>query len=629
MIPYKQWRVQREDMCHARHVQQARASVNSRYDHMSKLGVDKKRIMTAKMNAVAIDRDNQLLLGRLQKIHSRADKGWHKSDLYERLSPQFRRNLAQVRSGQQAELFNKNQYDKKRIKDVTAFVRFEKNSIRGNIGGGFGFLSPSAEKVPQRPSGLRKARKLKESAQRKLVQTKSGLGSVPVPESNPNGLEVTSTIPSTTIPATIPATIPLNNTRRREIDNNMWKLVYRAGVRLDMVDPSRENSLCHNPQLSVISMWRLRSTRGKEKSHTTDRLLIVSEDVKTLLKKSVLLRSNHIRHMMTMVADKQQPDNSTTSTGAGKGRKLDSRGWDHAVQIPHFASISFDDLNYHLKDCKDHYDPPLPKKAPSRPTGSKQHQHKFYQLIVNSLVISADLALAVQHPLDLLLSRRKINHTLLTELVHGEDERGVSLRNKKEEDVSKDPRDRLDANCTFSPKIVSRPLRKKRNEYERKAASTLERSRRIVLCHGMEYAQQVPAALVEMNNQMTTRSTTGISTKEEKEARAGKNKNKRARRQDIARRQRLVDQVSREAALKDTAIHYDPTKVEDMMIDDLHDGASKIQSVFRRRQAGTLSSFCYRILSPCDTKCVDSCLLLSHLTITHFFFLFFFLDFFS
>ena len=566
-------------MYHARHVQQARASVNSRYDHMSKLGVDKKRIMTAKMNAVAIDRDNQLLLGRLQKIHSRADKGWHKSDLYERLSPQFRRNLAHVRSEQQTELFNKNQYDKKRIKDVTAFVRFEKNSIRGSIGGGFGFLSPSSEKVPQRPSGLRKARKLKGSAQRKLVQTKSGLGPVPVPvpESNPNGLEVASTIPST---------IPLNNTRRREIDNNMWKLVYRAGVRLDMVDPSRENSLCHNPQLSVISMWHLRSTRGKEKSHATDRLLIVSEDVKTLLKKSVLLRSNHIRHMMTMVADKQQPDNSTTSTGAAKGRKLDSRGWDHGVQIPHFASISFDDLNYHLKDCKDHYNPQPPKKAPSRPTGSKQHQQKFYQLIVNSLVISADLALAVQHPLDLLLSRRKINHTLLTELVHGEDERVVRLRKKNDKVVSKDPRDRLDANCTFSPKIVSRPLRKKRNEYERKAALTLERSRRIVLCHGMEYAQQVPAALAGMNNQTTTRSITGISTQEEQEERAEKNKIKRARRQDIARRQRLVDQVSREAALKDTAIHYDSTKVEDMMIDDLHDGASKIQSVFRRRQAG-------------------------------------------
>jgi hypothetical protein len=104
----------------------------------------------------------------------------------------------------------------------------------------------------------------------------------------------------------------------------------------------------------------------------------------------------------------------------------------------------------------------------------------------------------------------------------------------------------------------------------------------MVMCHGMEYTQQVPAALAEMiesgsgivgSNTNLARRSTGEETK----------KSKRARRQDIARRQRLVDQVSREAALKDVAAGS--TNGEDT-IDDLHDGASKIQSVFRRRQAG-------------------------------------------
>jgi Ca2+-binding EF-hand superfamily protein len=474
------------------------------------------------MEADAIDRNNQYLLHRLQKIHARPDTGWNKSHLFESLSPQFKRQKAQVRSGQRAELANKNYHDNRRLRDVTAHVKFgsSKHSLQSSL------------KLPQRPSGLRKARRMKTSAQRKLVKSAG-------PESG--------------MSEKAESTIPLD---RKHINSKIWKLVFRSGARLDMLSPNEEERLEKRSQLSIVSMWRLRSSKGC-KQQPANKLLIICTDVKTLSKKSLLLRAHHIRYMMTMKDPNQKIDdetakknssnqNATTSKRRG-GRQLDSRGWDHAVQIPQSASGSFDALHYHLGQFVEK----PPEQGPVHPIGNKRLDDKWYRVVLNSLVVSADLTLAVQHPLASFLSRQNVNRAMLKDLIRG-DVKQIVMDDKN---TVKDPRDRVDENCTFSPKLIGRPLRKKRNEYEAKAAFALAQSRRKVLGHGYENEHGKKIKISAASSQ---------------------------KKLDIKRRKRIVQQVQIEAALRN--------EVAITAIEELHGGASKIQSVFRRRQAGMFLS---------------------------------------
>ena len=521
-VPYKVWHVQREDLYHARHVSTARASVKCYQEDHTRNNVDTKKIMTARMEADAIDRNNQYLLHRLQKIHARPDTGWNKSHLFESLSPQFKRQKAQVRSGQRAELANKNYHDNRRLRDVTAHVKFgsSKHSLQSSL------------KLPQRPSGLRKARRMKTSAQRKLVKSAG-------PESG--------------MSEKAESTIPLD---RKHINSKIWKLVFRSGARLDMLSPNEEERLEKRSQLSIVSMWRLRSSKGC-KQQPANKLLIICTDVKTLSKKSLLLRAHHIRYMMTMKDPNQKIDdetakknssnqNATTSKRRG-GRQLDSRGWDHAVQIPQSASGSFDALHYHLGQFVEK----PPEQGPVHPIGNKRLDDKWYRVVLNSLVVSADLTLAVQHPLASFLSRQNVNRAMLKDLIRG-DVKQIVMDDKN---TVKDPRDRVDENCTFSPKLIGRPLRKKRNEYEAKAAFALAQSRRKVLGHGYgnEHGKKIKISAASSQKKL-----------------------------DIKRRKRIVQQVQIEAALRN--------EVAITAIEELHGGASKIQSVFRRRQAGMFLS---------------------------------------
>ena len=359
-IPYAVWHVQREDLYHARHVSHARASVKSHQDH-TRSSVDNKKIMDDKQKAIVIDRDNQFLLERLQKIHSRPDSGWNKSHLFESLSPQFRRQLAQVRSGQRAALKNKNYHDKRRIEAVTA---------KGDYGNS---SKSSSVRLPQRPSGLRKARRLKNNAQRKLIEqstesTKPETNTITNIDSSLNQTNQLDQMDQTN--RINPRNQNRTKTGTQYIDNNIWKLVYRSGTRLDMMDPNQENAiLLKKSNLCIVTMWRFKNHKTNNNgfgtnvaSGTKNKILIVCEDLKTMSKKSLLLRAHHIKYMMTM----KDPNTTSTNSNNNKNKKsnddtndtnlnqfnkrrnLDSRGWDHAVQIPQFANTSFDALSYHL-----------------------------------------------------------------------------------------------------------------------------------------------------------------------------------------------------------------------------------------------------------------------------------------
>jgi hypothetical protein len=443
-VPYKLWHVQREDLYHARHVAQARASVFSHHGNAAKFAVDQKKIMSQRMMAEALDKDNCLLLKRLQKIHSRSNTGWNKSHLFERLSPQFKRQLAQVRYDQMAELKNKNWHDQRRLREVTAHVKHGHNE--------------SSIKTPQRPSGLNKSRQIKSSARRQLQKVRTN-----------NGPETTTTEPNS----------PIIQPKQQKVDATTWKLCYRAGTRLDMLDPyDDQKRLKNKSKLCIVSLWQLHS------SSSDFRLLVLCEDVKTMLKKSILLRSHHIKYMMTL-----KEDNGDKI----RKRRLDSRGWDHAVQIPVNARESFDE--YHL-----HNNLNVTKIGPLRPpqsTTSTTYSKMWYSIILNSLVISTDLALIVQHPLKEKLSKKKLNENYLMQLIKYKENEGflsskaIKVAKEAEEaallTTKKNPRDMIDDNCTFSPKLIAKPLRKRRNIYEKRAVHALERSRLIVLETGHEY----------------------------------------------------------------------------------------------------------------------------------------------
>ena len=178
----------------------------------------------------------------------------------------------------------------------------------------------------------------------------------------------------------------------------------------------------------------------------------------------------------------------------------------------------------------------------------------FYSLLLNSLVVSKDLALSIQHPFTNYLSKIKRNKKLLKLLCKtNPNNNSFSAHTTDNKNVNKDPRDRIDANCTFTPKLIARPIVKKRNKYEQKAARVLESSRRKVL--GIGIGSGLP---------MTIQKSLSKSQKE----------------LDIKRRNRIVQQVSNEASL-----NLSTFEEQQSTLTELNDGAKAIQSVFRRRKA--------------------------------------------
>mgnify|MGYP006162029705 FL=1 len=570
-VPYKLWHVQREDLYHARHVASALPSVDTHHDIAAdKQHVDQKKIMLQKMQAEALDKDNYLLLERLKKIHTRTNNGWNKSHLFERLGPQFERQLAQVRDNQQNALRTKNNYDQRRLRSVKAHVKH-----------GRGEDSPSY-RIPQRPSGLKKSRRLKKKSRRKLQQHSDTVAAAMATAGS-------GTDPSSAGASARPESNPVQSTptSTRAIDTTVWKLCYRAGTRLDMLNPSNDDQrLPTRSQPCVISMWRLRNGA----STAPHRLLVVCEDVQTLSKKLLLLRAHHLKYMMTMQAPKLEKQTTTTSSKVGsprKRRQLDSRGWDHAVQIPMDAKESFDALQYHLNQ----HVPPPPKVGPLRPPSptpkdNATYYNMWHQLIVNSLVISSDLALSVQHPLTSLLSKKQHNTTILTTLIERQTQQEmtpVALAAAKAARAAasltskKDPRDLVDANCTFSPKLIKKPLRRQRNAYEIRAAETLERSRQIVLETGHQYMHMATTS-EKLAKEQEKRRNLRIVQQVQEEAllttTVDRHSNRRRRRRQVKHPKRTRHKN-----------HNGMGGTQAKELEELHEGASKIQSIYRRRQA--------------------------------------------
>ena len=174
-------------------------------------------------------------------------------------------------------------------------------------------------------------------------------------------------------------------TYNKFIDKKKFHVLKKQNIKFIQCDLKNKSKLC------IVSLWQLHS------SSSDFRLLVLCEDVKTMLKKSILLRSHHIKYMMTL-----KEDNGDKI----RKRRLDSRGWDHAVQIPVNARESFDE--YHL-----HNNLNVTKIGPLRPpqsTTSTTYSKMWYSIILNSLVISTDLALIVQHPLKEKLSKVNLDN---------------------------------------------------------------------------------------------------------------------------------------------------------------------------------------------------------------------------
>lgn len=236
VMNYETWLIQRNDLRHAKSIVQARAAVSTRQESHMARKPDRKKIEQEKMHIASIDAENARLYGRLQKIHKRANSGWNKSKLYDRLAPQFHRQLSMVRSLKLKNIEHRWNHDKRRLRGVTSFVKFSGKKTSG----------PNV--IPQRPTGLAKARKYRRKHRLLVNDSSKSQGSKSKEleaRRDPfvlNGAEVSVLV------------------HRKPIDSSVWKLEYRKGTKVDMASPSStgkgptsKSSYC------IVSCWSMRN----------------------------------------------------------------------------------------------------------------------------------------------------------------------------------------------------------------------------------------------------------------------------------------------------------------------------------------------------------------------------------
>eukprot|EP00946_MAST-07B_sp_MAST-7B-sp1_P002347 g2347.t1 len=283
---YETWLLQRNDLRHAKSIAQARPAVSTRQaSHMARKP-DRKKIEQERLHIAAIDAENARLYGRLKKIHNRANDGWNKSQLFERLAPQFHKQHAQVRSLKLKDVAHRWSHDKRRLRGVTSFVKFKETHGKSL--------------VPRRPDGIGLARKHRRK-HRAVVESKA---------TRDGGENADSLSPRDPFALTGDEAATLLH--QRTIDPNIWKLEYRQGTKLDMASAVPQNGPAGRSSLCVVSCWSKRKRPDSSKTSSSYRLLVTVEDVRSSSKKMLLLRAEHLRHLMddTIIASTNNDNNT-------------------------------------------------------------------------------------------------------------------------------------------------------------------------------------------------------------------------------------------------------------------------------------------------------------------------------
>ena len=580
---YETWMLQRNDLRHAKSIAEARPAVSTRQaSHMARKP-DRKKIEQERMHVAAIDAENARLYGRLKRIHGRANDGWNKSHLFERLAPQFHKQHAMVRSLKMKNVQHRWSHDKRRLRGVTSFVKFQDHA--------------DLSLVPRRPDGIGEARKHRQRhrAGRGRGNSFSSTQSSPRSQAGGGGAASRDPFALTGEEATVLV-------HRRAIDPAIWKLEYREGTKLDMASGTPGKGPAGRSSFCIVSCWSTRTRPAASKSPRAYRLLVTVEDVRSSSKKMLLLRSEHLRYLMDDTAGSNN-NGSNSKTGkddssAGPRRRLDSRGWDHAVQIPHAAGESFDALNAHLDALGS---PRKTRRCPWHPDArhmtSAARAH-WFRIIVGSLYFSCDLALSIAHPTDRsCLSRYAQNASRLRSVValveqHRTDVRAARVAQLEAKKIGvatssslKDPRDTIDDNCTFSPRLNRRTHHFKGLPEAQKAANALANSRRIVARDCAAHGHVIP--LVSDDHDLHTdqpkRQKRHKKIKPDRNNAACHYRKEHAR--HTQRQIRMLDNLKHEAG--DSSLFPLSARASQTPEDyeDLHEGASKIQAHFRRRRA--------------------------------------------
>ena len=216
---YETWLLQRNDLRHAKSIAEARPAVSTRQaSHMARKP-DRKKIEQERLHVAAIDAENARLFGRLKRIHGRANDGWNKSRLFERLAPQFHKQHAMVRSLKLKDVKHRWSHDKRRLRGVTSFVKFQDR--------------PGPNLVPRRPDGVGQARKHRQRHRAIASGGQVGHGdSFSSTHSSLHGLPEDDDA-SSRDPFKLTGDETNILVHRRSIDPTKWKLEYRQGTRLD------------------------------------------------------------------------------------------------------------------------------------------------------------------------------------------------------------------------------------------------------------------------------------------------------------------------------------------------------------------------------------------------------------